>query len=93
MDLSLLPHLSDDALRAEAARRGLEVAGLERDGIIAAIRASAARTVPPAPRAARVDAPTEAEAAPVGAMPPVPTGGVPPRAKAAPVGGVPPRAK
>lgn len=40
MDLSLLPHLSDEALREEAQRRGIATAHESRDAIIAAIRES-----------------------------------------------------
>lgn len=40
MDLSLLPHLSEDALRDEARRRGLNPSGKSRDALIEAIRAS-----------------------------------------------------
>lgn len=61
MDLSLLPHLSERALREEAERRGIVAAELERDGLIAAIRQHESRllTVPPSaarPDAARLDA-------------------------------------
>lgn len=38
MDLSLLPHLSDAALREEATRRGLDPDGLDRGALIAAIQ-------------------------------------------------------
>jgi len=41
VDLSLLPHLSDSALREEAARRGIDAAGLDREALIAAIRGAA----------------------------------------------------
>jgi hypothetical protein len=49
MDLSLLDHLSDRALREEAERRGLSVEGMERGEIVRAIRAheGSAMTVPP----------------------------------------------
>lgn len=46
MDLSLLPHLSDGALREEAARRGIDTAGLDREALIGAIRDADARAVP-----------------------------------------------
>jgi len=51
MDLSLLPHLSDRALREEAERRGIVFEGLEREALVEAIRAHEARrmTIPPAP--------------------------------------------
>ncbi len=45
MDLKLLPHLSDRALRQEAERRGVDVEGLDRDALIAAIRDREARAV------------------------------------------------
>lgn len=38
LDLSLLPHLSEDALRDEARRRRIDDRGLDRDGLIAALR-------------------------------------------------------
>ena len=50
MDLTLLPHLSERALREEAERRGITFEGLERDALVTAIRAHESRlmTVPPA---------------------------------------------
>ncbi len=49
MDLSLLPHLSDRALREEAERRGIGAEGLDRAQLMDAIRAHEGRamTVPP----------------------------------------------
>ena len=55
VDLTLLPHLSEDALRAEAERRGLPTEGFDRDALIAAIR-RAEETEAPAPRPARARA-------------------------------------
>lgn len=51
LDLKLLPHLSERALREEADRRGIVADGLDRDALIEAIRAHEARllTIPPAP--------------------------------------------
>jgi hypothetical protein len=53
MDLSLLPHLRERALRQEAERRGVDVGGLDREQVIAAIRAHEARSLtqplPPPP--------------------------------------------
>lgn len=51
VDLSLLPHLSDRALREEAEQRGVVVNGLDRAALIEAIRAHEARaaTRPPPP--------------------------------------------
>jgi hypothetical protein len=50
MDLTLLPHLSERALREEAERRGITFEGLARDALVTAIRAheSQVMTVPPA---------------------------------------------
>lgn len=49
MDVKLLPHLSEKALREEAKRRGLPIEGLDRDQIIAMIRGHEAQltTLPP----------------------------------------------
>ncbi|HEY8428645.1 MAG TPA: hypothetical protein VIL20_09735, partial [Sandaracinaceae bacterium] len=52
MDLTLLPHLSERALREEAARRGIPTEGLDRAALVDAIRAHEARAAtepPPAP--------------------------------------------
>lgn len=46
MDLSLLPHLSERALRQEAERRGIAVEGLDREELINAIRAHESRHSP-----------------------------------------------
>ena len=46
MDLKLLPHLSDEALAAQARERGVDPTGRGREALIEAIRAAA-----PAPRA------------------------------------------
>ncbi|MFK7987059.1 MAG: hypothetical protein AB8I08_13630 [Sandaracinaceae bacterium] len=45
MDVSLLPHLSEEAVRDEARRRGLDTDGKSRDALIEAIRASEAGAV------------------------------------------------
>lgn len=69
MDLSLLPHLSERALRDEAERRGIAAEGLDRAQLIDAIRAHEARamTVPPAHVPAAY-APTEPPRAAGGAL-------------------------
>ena len=72
MDLSLLPHLSERALREEAERRGITFEGLEREALVTAIRAHESKlmTVPPAHHPVAY-APT---------VPPVPSGDDPPSA-------------
>jgi hypothetical protein len=50
MDLTMLSHLSERALREEAARRGIDAGALDRSQLIVAIRehAACAATLPPA---------------------------------------------
>lgn len=71
MDLSLLPHLSERALRDEAERRGVAAEGLDRAQLMEAIRAHEARaiTVPPAhvPAAYAPTEPPRAAGGPLGA--------------------------
>jgi len=50
VDLSLLPHLSDDALRREARRLGISETGLDREALIGAIRDAETRATAPTPR-------------------------------------------
>lgn len=75
MDVSLLPHLSERALREEAERRGITFEGLEREALVTAIRAHESRlmTVPPAHHPVAY-APT---------VPPAPAGDDPPSALSA----------
>jgi hypothetical protein len=62
MDLSLLPHLSERALRQEAERRGVDVDGLDRAEMVAAIRAHEARALTRPPAALAPDTPSDADA-------------------------------
>lgn len=72
MDLSLLPHLSERALREEAERRGIAYEGLEREALVTAIRAHEARlmTIPPEhhPAAYAPTVPPEGEGGARGAL-------------------------
>lgn len=73
MDLSLLPHLSDEALRAEAEKRGIAFDGLDRGALIEAIRAAEATAVTAPPPARDVVGPTwPPKADPHGATEPPP---------------------